>query len=100
MAGTMVEYVEFKAGEAAREYRLRVRRGDEVHGFTVAIPNEAFLAGRVRYQDAPDICFLKLQKELAAGEEGGLPDLALSMSDQELEDYKVSHTSKNPRRRG
>ncbi len=66
--------MDFTANEASREYRLRVRRGTDVHHFTVAIPNEAFLAGRVRYQDAPDICFLKLQKELAADEEGGLPD--------------------------
>ena len=98
MAGTMVEYVEFKAGEAAREYRLRVRRGDEVHGFTVAIPNEAFLAGRVRYQDAPDICFLKVQRELAAVEDEGLPALVLSMTDQELEEYRVAHTPKSSRR--
>jgi hypothetical protein len=98
MAGTMVEYVEFKAGKAAREYRLRVRRGDEVHGFTVAIPNEAFLAGRVRYQDAPDICFLKVQRELAAVEDEGLPALVLSMTDQELEEYRVAHTPKSSRR--
>ena len=91
-ATTQVEYMDFTANEASREYRQRVRRGTDVHHFTVAIPNEAFLAGRVRYQDAPDICFLKLQKELAADEEGGLPDPALSMSDQELEEYKVSHT--------
>ena len=98
-ATTQVEYMDFTANEASREYRLRVRRGTDVHHFTVAIPNEAFLTGRVRYQDAPDICFLKLQKELAAGEEGGLPEPALSMSDQELEEYKVSHTPKSNRRR-
>ena len=97
---TQVEYLDFTTTEASREYRLRVRRGTDVHHFTVAIPNEAFLSGRVRYQDAPDICFLKLQKELAGDEEGGLPDPALNMTDQELEDYRVSHTPKNPRRRG
>ena len=41
----------------------------------------------------------QFQKELAAGEEGGLPEPALSMSDQELEEYKVSHTPKSNRRR-
>ena len=77
---TLVEYVDFRAGEAAREYRLRVRRGTDSWGVTVAIPNEAFLSGRARYQDAPDICFLKVQKELAAtGEDGLIAGVHLSL---------------------
>jgi hypothetical protein len=99
MTTTQVEYVDFRATEAVREYRLRVRQGADVHHVTVAIPNEAFLSGRVRYQDAPDICFLKIQQELAAGEEGALPAPALEMTDQELEEYRVSHAPKTPRRR-
>jgi hypothetical protein len=99
MTTTQVEYVDFTATKAMREYRLRVRRGTDVRDFTVAIPNEAFLSGRVRYQDAPDICFLKIQRELAAGEDGKLPARALRMTDQELEEYRVSHTPKDPRRR-
>ena len=100
MTTTQVEYVSFKASEATREYHLRVRRGTDIHDFTVAIPNEAFLSGRVRYQDAPDVCFLKVQRELAAGgEDGTFPSPALRMTDQELEEYRVSHTPKTPRRR-
>ncbi len=98
MTTTQVEYLDFAATTAAREYRLLVRRGTDVHQVTVAIPNEAFLSGRVRYQDAPDICFLKIQRELAAGEDGALPARALSMTDQELEEYRVSHTPKSTRR--
>ena len=71
----------------------------ESHDFTVAIPNEAFLSGRVRYQDAPDICFLKIQRELSEGGEGSVPARTLRMTDQELEEYKLSHTPKSPRRR-
>ena len=99
MVATQVEYVDFKATEAVREYRVRVRRGADVQDCTIAIPNEAFLSGRVRYQDAPDICFLKIQRELAAGEEGVLPAQALRMTDEELEEYRISHTPKAPRRR-
>ena len=99
MITTQVEYVNFKATTAVREYHLRVRQGEDTHEFTVAIPNEAFLAGRVRYQDAPDACFLKLQKELAAGEDGALPPRALKMTDEDLEEYRVSHAPKEPRRR-
>jgi hypothetical protein len=98
MTTTQVEYVSFKATEAVREYRLRVRQGADVQDITVAIPNEAFLSGRVRYQDAPDICFLKIQRELASGEEGALPGQALEMTDQELEEYRVAHTPKTTRR--
>jgi hypothetical protein len=99
MIAAHVEYLAFTAGEATREYHLRVRRGTESHAFTVAIPNEAFLSGRVRYQDAPDICFLKLQREIAVREDESLPAQALRMTDEELEEYKVSHTPKNPGRR-
>jgi hypothetical protein len=99
MPSLHVEYLDFTAGEATREYHLRVRRGTEFHDFTVTIPNEAFLSGRVRYQDAPDICFLKLQREIAAREDDGLPPRSLSMTDNELEEYRVSHTPKTPGRR-
>jgi hypothetical protein len=99
MVTAHVEYLAFTAGEATRVYHLRVRQGTEFHDFTVAIPNEAFLSGRVRYQDAPDICFLKVQREIAAREDESLPPRALSMTEQELEEYKVSHTPKSPGRR-
>ena len=98
MSGTQVEYLDFAATTAVREYRLLVRRGTDIHEVTVAIPNEAFLSGRVRYQDAPDICFLKIRRELAAGEDGTFPAPALRMTDQELEEYRVSHTPKTTRR--
>jgi hypothetical protein len=99
MPATLVEYLEFRAGETAREYRLRVRQGTDVRGVTVAISNEAFLSGRARYQDGPDICFLKIQRELAAQEEGALLARDHEVTDEELEEYKVSHTPRNPRRR-
>ena len=98
VTSTLVEYLDFKAGESAREYRMRVRRGTDSWGVTVAIPNEAFLSGRARYQDAPDICFLKVQKELAAIGEDGLIAGDHRMTDEELEEYKVSHTPKTRRR--
>ncbi len=99
MPTALIEYLEFRAGETAREYRLRVRRGADVRGVTVAIPNEAFLSGRARYQDGPGICFLKIQRELAAQEEGALLARDHRVTDEELEEYKVSHTPKTPGRR-
>ena len=64
----------------------------------MAISNEAFLSGRVRYQDAPEICFLKIRRELAAHEDGTLLARDHQMTDQELEEYRISHTPKGRRR--
>ncbi len=84
------EYKGFTVNEATRDYALRVTTpGAEARDFTIAISNTAFLAQRVRYQDAPGICFLRLQRELAL-----CPDLAaarLTVTDAELEEYRVAN---------
>lgn len=101
MATAQVEYVGFTTTVSMREYRLRVRVGvgaATFHDFIVAIPCEAFLARRVRYQDAPEICFLKLQRALSDGGEI-LPAAHLAVSDAELEEYRVAHAPKPVQRR-
>lgn len=92
-AASHVEYLGFKSSESGRVYSLRVRKGNAVQELTVAIRNEAFLAHRVRFQDAPDICFHKLQSELAAA---GGPPLAshFEITDSELEAYRAAHAPK------
>jgi hypothetical protein len=99
MAGApvQIEYVGFTASGPDRVYMLRVRQGGVTQDMTVAIPNEAFLARRVRYQDAPDVCFLKLQRELAA--EGALASSRYTVSDQELEEYRLAHAPRPPARK-
>lgn len=94
-----VEYVGFITGANAREYTLRVRQpsDDESREVTFAIPNQAFLDHRVRYQDGPEICFLKLQKELLAGD-GPLP-ARVDIQDKDLEEYRIAHAPKPPQRR-
>ncbi len=87
-----LEYMGFKAQKSTREYALRVREvGEEVRDFTIVIDNAAFLTNRVRYQDAPEICFLRLQRELNAGKE---PSRTLKITDAELEEYRVAHSPK------
>jgi hypothetical protein len=99
MTGPQVEYLGFSTKGTSREYALRVRlAAGEAHDFTLAIANAAFLAQRVRYQDAPDVCFLKLQRELAASP-GALPAAYLSVSDAELAEYRAAHAPKLPQRR-
>ncbi len=94
-----LEYRGFRANGATREYTLRVRIGvGEPTEFTVAIPLAAFLDHRVRYQDGPEVCFLKLQRALAAaGEE--MPARHLDVTDSEMAEYRVAHAPRAPQRR-
>ena len=91
-----VEYVGFSTDAVARSYQLRVTLvTGEIRDFVLVIRNEAFLAQRVRYQDAPEICFLRLQRELTAHAEG-LPPLQQSVSDEDLAQYRQAHAPKQP----
>ena len=61
-----VQYVGFKAKALVREHSFVVRRAlNQTSEFTLTIGNEAFGARRVRFQDAPEICSLRLHRELA-----------------------------------
>ncbi len=94
-----VEYLGFSSGESARSYELQVNLpSGESQQVAVLIRNEAFLQHRVRYQDAPEICFLKLQRTLAAVGDGALPERQ-TVTDSELEEYRCAHTPKPTNRR-
>ena len=92
---TLVQYVGFESKAMVREYTFQVRHAmDEPREFTLTITNEAFSSRRVRYQDAPDVCSLKLQRELATN--GNNPLKAhFRITDAELDDYRSTHTSKS-----
>jgi hypothetical protein len=61
-----VQYVGFEAKALVREYSFIVRRAlNETSEFTLTIGNEAFGSRPVRFQDAPEICLLRLHRELA-----------------------------------
>ena len=66
-ATARVQYVGFQAGDLVREYRFAVHdTAQEDLSYTLIIANEAFVAHRVRYQDGPEICLLRLHRELGA----------------------------------
>lgn len=93
------EYVGFTVNNTSRVYALRVRKpGGECHEFQIAIGNVAFLSKRVRYQDAAEICFLKLERELGASGDA-MPASHMRITDAELEEYREAHTRKPPERR-
>jgi len=86
-----VQYVGFEAQALVREYRFVVRRALNVTSeFTLTIGNEAFASRRVRFQDAPEICSLRLHHELDAF--GGTPPQAnYHISETDLDEYRTSH---------
>jgi hypothetical protein len=94
-----VQYVGFEAKALVREYNFIVRRpSNETTEFTLTIGNEAFDSRRVSFQDAPDICSLRLHRELAVlGKETLQAHYRISETD--LDDYRSSHAPKTARRR-
>jgi len=86
-----VQYVGFQAKALVREYSFIVRRAlNETSEFTLTIGNEAFGSRRVRFQDAPEICSLRLRRELAVfGDQ--LPQANYCISETDLDDYRNSH---------
>jgi hypothetical protein len=89
-----VQYVGFEAKALVREYCFIVRRAlNESSEFTLTIGNEAFGSRRVRFQDAPEICSLRLHRELAVF--GNHPPQAhYCISETDLDDYRSSHAPK------
>jgi hypothetical protein len=95
----LVQFAGFKAEGQTRVYSFTVReQASEPREFTVSIANEAFNARRVRYQDAPDVCSLKVRHELA-NSANRPASTHYKLTDAELEDYRGAHApraSKNP----
>jgi hypothetical protein len=91
----IVQYVGFEAKPSFREYKFQVRStADGLREFTLTIANEAFDSRRIRFQDAPDICSLKLTSELEASDNHPLHD-HFALTESELETYRTAHTHKS-----
>ena len=96
MSDTVVlQYVGFETKGSVREYTFSLRgSAGESSKYFVTIANDAFVAHRVRYQDAPDICSLRLHREFAAKTEQP-PSTRFCITDAELADYKDTHAPKS-----
>ncbi len=88
-----VSYLGFRTTCDGREYALRVG-GLEPRFFVLLITHEAFAARQARFQDAPDLCFGKLQRELAAHPDL-LPGLRIVLTDDELLQYRKAREKPN-----
>jgi hypothetical protein len=90
----VLQYVGFQSRGAVREYAFNLRGTDGASSeYFVTIANDAFVAHRVRYQDAPDICSLRLYREFATRTDHP-PSTRFSVTDAELAGYKAAHTPK------
>jgi hypothetical protein len=88
MDAVIVQYVGFQAKSLVREYTFTVREApSDPLQYILEIANEAFESHRARYQDAPDICSLKLRRELVA-HANHPPETRFVIADGELADYR------------
>lgn len=96
--GILMQYLGFTTEGAWREYSFQVRyTAEDIREFTLTILNEAFISHRVSYQDAPNVCSLKLRRELIANSQ--YPSHTnFAISDSELDDYNAGHAATASRR--
>lgn len=97
MNKVVIEFMGFSVNARAREYTFTVREPSvEPREFTLTIPNEAFSPRGLRFQDAPDVCSIKLRHELAT--HGNHPPVThFDITDLELEDYRSTHAPRTPK---
>jgi hypothetical protein len=93
-----IRYLGFECTSEGRAYSLRVDDGGEVRLFTVTIETAAFDGRKARFQDAPELCFARLQKELLANPElpGGL---SFAITVGELDEYRDAQLRRSPDRK-
>jgi hypothetical protein len=95
MSGNLiVQFVGCEVLSLVRQYKFSVRESrSEPREFTLTIANASFDLRRARFQDAPDICSLRLRRELAA-DANHPPNTHFEITDEELEDYRGRHSPK------
>jgi hypothetical protein len=93
-----IRYLGFVCTNEGRAYRLRVDGAGDPREFTLTIPTAAFASRQARFQDAPGLCFARLQREIAANAElpGGSE---LLITPAELDEYRDVQQRKPPDRK-
>lgn len=98
MTELLLEYLGFRATAEGRDYFLRARHDDQRRSYTVSIAQEAFTAGRARFQDGPELSYLKLRDELTAHGNAPTED-TFRINDAELAAYREARTRQPTRRK-
>jgi hypothetical protein len=93
----ILQYVGFQVKASGREYTFNAREvSSEPRAYTVSIENEAFASRRARYQDAPDICSIKLKREFATYANHP-PKTHYKISHVELDEYRETRKQRHAR---
>lgn len=93
-----IRYMGFECTDAGRAYQLRVEGMGDPRLVTVTIPTAAFASRKARFQDAPELCYARLQRELALNAD--LPDgLALVITMDEMDAYRDAQMRRSPDRK-
>ena len=93
-----IRYMGFRSTGDGREYTLRVEGEGDPRVFVILIPHAAFSERRARFQDAPDLCYAKLQRELAL-DAALAPGKTLVLTAADLADYRDLQTKRSPERK-
>jgi hypothetical protein len=93
-----LRYLGFVSTNEGREYTLRVDAEGEPRTFVLVITHAAFASREARFQDAPDLCFAKLQRELLA-EPALVPGPRLVLTSSDLAEYRQAQTKRPPERK-
>ena len=87
-----IQYLGFQLKARGRDYNYRVMGAKiETREFTLSISNQAFANRHVPYQDAADLCYQKLRKDLAAETAESPIPRHVTISIQELDAYRDRH---------
>jgi hypothetical protein len=93
-----LRYMGFESTREGRAYTLQVDGEGDSRTFVLVILHAAFAARQARFQDAPDLCFAKLQRQLAA-EPALLPGSPLVLTSSDFAEYKEAQTKRVPERK-
>src|SRR5260370_34266694 len=89
--GIIVQYMGFEAKQLTREYTFNVREAGQEREFRLNIANEAFVSHRAGFKDAPGICALWLQVELATYSNHP-PETQYEITCAELDTYRQARS--------
>ncbi len=93
-----IRYLGFRSTAEGREYTLRVDGEGAPRLFVLVIPHAAFAEKQARFQDAPDVCFAKLQRVLAA-DALLAPGAPLVLTSADLAEYRETQARRSPERK-
>lgn len=93
-----VRYLGFRTTADGREYLLRVTDELEPRLFVLLITHDSFASREARFQDAPDLCYARLQRDLVA-DPGLLPGRRLVLTAEEILEYRDARERRPPGRK-